>query len=161
VLFLDEPTSGLDPSAARDLRALISDLRERGHTIFLTTHRLEEAEQLADRVGIIRQKLLVVESVETLKKSLKGQQVSIKVMNASPEWVQQLESISGVANVTLKEGVFTATVEQLDSHVPTLVATLASLGAKIRAVADAEDSLEEVYLQMLSEDAAAAEGGED
>jgi len=159
VLFLDEPTSGLDPSAARDLRELISDLRAQGHTIFLTTHRLEEAEQLADRVAIIRRKLLVVESVETLKRSLKGQQVSIHALNASPEWVEPLEAMSGVANVTLQDHVFTATVGELDAHVPMLVAKLASLGAEVRAVSDAEDSLEEVYLQMVAEDAAVADGG--
>ena len=60
VLFLDEPTSGLDPVAARDVHVLIDDLRRRGVTIFLTTHRLEEAERLCDRVAILNTTLRAI-----------------------------------------------------------------------------------------------------
>ena len=60
VLFLDEPTSGLDPAAARDVHELIDDLRRRGVTIFLTTHRLEEAERLCDRVAILNTTLRAI-----------------------------------------------------------------------------------------------------
>src|ERR1700689_2052442 len=70
VLFLDEPTSGLDPVASREVHALIASLRERGVTIFLTTHRLEEAERLCDRVAILSTTLRLVGRPDALRKQL-------------------------------------------------------------------------------------------
>src|SRR6185437_11092030 len=67
VLFLDEPTSGLDPAAARDVHNLIDDLRKRGVTIFLTTHRLEEAERLCDRVAILNTTLRTTGTPDELR----------------------------------------------------------------------------------------------
>jgi len=72
LLFLDEPTVGLDVVAARSLRSLIKDLSEQGITVFLTTHYLEEADQLCDRVAIlVRGKIVAIDSPEVLKASLK------------------------------------------------------------------------------------------
>ncbi len=70
VLFLDEPTSGLDPAAARDVHELIDGLRQRGVTIFLTTHRLEEAERLCDRVAIMNTTLRAIGRPDELREQL-------------------------------------------------------------------------------------------
>ena len=70
IMFLDEPTSGLDPVAAREVRDLISGLRQRGVTIFLTTHRLDEAERLCDRVAILNTTLRIVGRPEELREQL-------------------------------------------------------------------------------------------
>jgi len=68
VLFLDEPTRGLDPNVARDVRAIVTDLAEQGMTVFLTTHYMEEADQLSDRVAIIDQgRIVVLDTPERLK----------------------------------------------------------------------------------------------
>jgi len=68
VLFLDEPTRGLDPNVARDVRAIVTELAEQGMTVFLTTHYMEEADQLSDRVAIIDQgRLVVLDTPERLK----------------------------------------------------------------------------------------------
>ncbi len=70
VLFLDEPTSGLDPVATREVHELIASLRERGVTIFLTTHRLEEAERMCDRVAILNTTLRLIGRPDELRARL-------------------------------------------------------------------------------------------
>src|ERR1700759_3308059 len=82
VLFLDEPTSGLDPVAARDVHELIDELRQRGVTIFLTTHRLEEAERLCDRVAILNTTLRTIGRPAELRRRLFAR--SLDVTTAAP-----------------------------------------------------------------------------
>jgi ABC-2 type transport system ATP-binding protein len=68
VLFLDEPTRGLDPNIARDIRSIVTDLSEQGMTVFLTTHYMEEADQLSNRVAIIDQgRIVALDTPDTLK----------------------------------------------------------------------------------------------
>src|SRR5690606_23353003 len=75
VLFLDEPTAGLDPEASRLVRDFVSELRAEGRTIFLTTHNLDEAERLCDRIAVFNQRLRVVDSPSGLRRRLYGRQV--------------------------------------------------------------------------------------
>ena len=70
IMFLDEPTSGLDPVAAREVHELIDGLRQRGVTVFLTTHRLEEAERLCDRVAILNTRLRIIGRPDELRTRL-------------------------------------------------------------------------------------------
>ena len=75
-----------------------------------------------------------------------------------PAWRQVIADVSGVAQVSLEGDVFNITVTQLDEQVPAIIGALNDVGAKIRSVQDAEDSLEDVYLQMVTEDNEAVEG---
>ncbi len=79
VLFLDEPTSGLDPVASREVHELIGSLRKRGVTIFLTTHRLEEAERLCDRVAILSTTLRLVGRPDALRKRLFRRSLNVRL----------------------------------------------------------------------------------
>src|SRR5579859_6829011 len=72
IIFLDEPTSGLDPEAARTVRDFVKDLRAEGHTIFLTTHNLPEADELCDMIGVFRTTLVRVDTPSNLRSSLFG-----------------------------------------------------------------------------------------
>jgi ABC-type multidrug transport system, ATPase component len=92
LLFLDEPTAGLDVVAARSLRNLISNLRYQGVTIFLTTHYLEEADLLCDRIAIIvKGRILKIDAPETLKAvAEEGPILEISFKNASPKIVEEL-----------------------------------------------------------------------
>lgn len=81
LIFLDEPTTGLDVMSARKLRKMIADLREQGVTVFLTTHYLEEAERLCDRIGlIVKGQLVAVNTVEGLKNRVQSQSVSVEIV---------------------------------------------------------------------------------
>ena len=85
VLFLDEPTSGLDPVAARDVHELIDELRQRGVTIFLTTHRLEEAERLCDRVAILNTTLRTIGRPDELRDQLFAKTLTVRTLVPLPE----------------------------------------------------------------------------
>src|SRR5690606_22761487 len=79
VVLLDEPTSGLDPQSARTVRDLILELRARGHAVIISTHNLDEAERVADRVGVLRRRFLAVASPEELRRRLFGERVVIRL----------------------------------------------------------------------------------
>jgi ABC-2 type transport system ATP-binding protein len=85
VLFLDEPTSGLDPVAARDVHELIDELRRRGVTIFLTTHRLEEAERLCDRVAILNTTLRLIGRPDELREQLFAKTLVVRTRASLPD----------------------------------------------------------------------------
>src|SRR6266540_3062246 len=102
ILLLDEPTLGLDPQAARRLRELIAELKQEGHTILLTTHYMEEADQLSDRIGIIDQgKIIALDTSENLKRRI-GQKeiIRLEVSGWHTEMDQKLRSVAGVGNLT-------------------------------------------------------------
>src|SRR3984885_2431162 len=79
VMFLDEPTSGLDPAAAHEVLGLVNGLRERGVTVFLTTHRLDEAERLCDRVAILNTRLRTIGTPDELRRTLFTRSIAVAV----------------------------------------------------------------------------------
>ncbi|MBX7193375.1 MAG: ATP-binding cassette domain-containing protein [Sandaracinaceae bacterium] len=162
LLFLDEPTSGLDPSAAEEVHALVRALKAEGHTIVLTTHRLREAEELADRVGILKTDMLALDTVAALRKRLYGQRVRLRCLAEPGHTPEQLlttareiaTAIDGIASVEVapaREGVVELVVQlsDPDEQVPTLVRSLVDAGLPVRSIADVEESLEDVYLDVL------------
>jgi len=101
ILLLDEPTLGLDPQAARNLRELIAQLKQEGHTILLTTHYMEEADQLSDRIGIIDQgKIIALDTPAVLKDRIQQKDViRLEVAGWKPEMQSSLQQLSGIENV--------------------------------------------------------------
>jgi ABC-2 type transport system ATP-binding protein len=102
ILLLDEPTLGLDPQAARNLRELIVDLKKDGHTILLTTHYMEEADQLSDRIGIIDTgKIIALDTPEGLKRRIDQKEVVRLEVSGWDEKVEaQLRGLPGIDNLT-------------------------------------------------------------
>jgi ABC-2 type transport system ATP-binding protein len=98
ILLLDEPTLGLDPQAARNLRELIANLRDEGHTILLTTHYMEEADLLSDRIGIIDQgKIIALDTPSALKERIEQKDViRLEVAGWHEDMAQKLETLPGV-----------------------------------------------------------------
>jgi len=101
VLFLDEPTSGLDVEGVREIRSMIRELNKEGLTIFLTTHNLEEANQICDRVTIInRGKIVAINTPERLRQTMRSvQSVEVAFKEASRNMVQELEQLTSVSSV--------------------------------------------------------------
>jgi ABC-2 type transport system ATP-binding protein len=98
ILLLDEPTLGLDPQAARNLRALIAQLKEEGHTILLTTHYMEEADLLSDRIGIIDQgKIIALDTPERLKERIDQKDViRLEIAGWHADLAERIQAVPGV-----------------------------------------------------------------
>jgi ABC-2 type transport system ATP-binding protein len=153
IIFLDEPTSGLDPVASREVHELIDGLRERGVTVFLTTHRLEEAERLCDRVAILNTSLRTIGRPDELRDHLFKKTLLVRTAAplAAPE--QIFASVPGVESW---QGDGTAGYELTvtDGRVaaPAVARALVAAGADILTLTEARHSLEDVYLELISDD---------
>jgi ABC-2 type transport system ATP-binding protein len=150
VLFLDEPTSGLDPAAAREVHELIDGLRTRGVTIFLTTHRLEEAEQLCDRVAIINTTLRAIGGPAELREQLFHKTLVVKTLNP----LEQPESVfSGIPGVDAwqqdSSGAYLLTISDETVAAPEVTRALVAAKANVLSIAESQHSLEDVYLELV------------
>ena len=159
VLFLDEPTSGLDPVASREVHELIDGLRKGGVTIFLTTHRLEEAERLCDRVAILNTTLRTIGRPDELREQLfrKTLVVSTLAPLAEPESV--FGGLRGVESWR-EDGSASYILAVSDPTVaaPEITRALVGAGAEVLSLAESRHSLEDVYLELVDEDTEAKAG---
>src|SRR5512145_1047819 len=105
ILLLDEPTLGLDPQAARNLRELIAQLKQEGHTILLTTHYMEEADQLSDRIGIIDTgKVIALDTPEGLKRRIDQKEIiRLELSGWHDDLADRLRSITGIENLVTRQ----------------------------------------------------------
>jgi ABC-2 type transport system ATP-binding protein len=152
VLFLDEPTSGLDPVATREVHDLIGSLRERGVTIFLTTHRLEEAERLCDRVAIQSTTLRLVGRPDELRTQLFRRSLDVRLRAPLDDPKAVLGPLPDVEAWEQTPSGYTLTVSDPDSAAPALARALIAVGADILSIAESRHSLEDVYLELIDED---------
>jgi ABC-2 type transport system ATP-binding protein len=152
ILFLDEPTAGVDVELRRDMWKLVHRLREKGTTIILTTHYIEEAEEMADRVGVISGgKLLVVDEKAALMKKLGKRELDIalnEAMDTIPgdlgDWDLSLEN----EGKTLRY-VFDAQAER--TGIPSLLRKLADLNIGFKDLETSKSSLEDIFVDLVKE----------
>ena len=149
VLFLDEPTSGLDPEASRIVRDFVLELRKEGHTIFICTHNLDEADRLCDRIGIFNGRLLTIDAPSRLKGKLYGHQIVVRLRSASQAVAEAVRSLAFAKDVELRDGTITLSVNAPDQDNPELVRTLVRAGADVLSVTESSRSLEEVYFSVM------------
>lgn len=150
LLFLDEPTVGLDVVAARSLRALIADLRQQGITVFLTTHYLEEADLLCDRITIlVKGRIVTVNSPEALKTSL-GSDLPVEISFAEPpqkfvgELSEKLPNLRVVA-VNHKVRIYGGTPTEV---LEAVLQVTRDRGVEIGAVSTVRPSLEDAFIKI-------------
>jgi ABC-2 type transport system ATP-binding protein len=153
VLFLDEPTSGLDPVATRDVHELIGELRQRGATVFLTTHRLDEAERLCDRVAILNTTLRTVGRPDELREQLFAKALTIRLVAplTEPDGVfGGLPSINGWRDNG--PSAYSLAVSDTAVAAPAVTRALVAAGADVLSIGESHHSLEDVYLELIDED---------
>ena len=153
ILFLDEPTAGVDVELRRDMWNLVRGLRDKGVTIILTTHYIEEAEEMADRVGVIlKGELILVEQTATLMKKLGRKTLTLNLqesMEAVPpelaEWSPTLK-----ADGHELEYVFDSNLE--NTGVPSLLRRLSDLGVAFKDLHTSQSSLEDIFVSLVHQD---------
>jgi len=153
IMFLDEPTSGLDPVATREAHDLINRLRERGVTIFLTTHRLEEAEKLCDRVAILSTTLRSIGRPAELRERLFRRSLVIKTLAPLDQPGPLFSSVPAVESWQCDvPGTYELAVTDPRAAAPEVTRSLVSAGADVLSIGEVQHSLEDVYLELIDED---------
>ena len=153
VLFLDEPTSGLDPVASREVHELIDGLRKRGVTIFLTTHRLDEAERLCDRVAILNTTLRMIGRPDELRKQLFTSTLDVRIRTPFDDADRVFAGLPGVESWELDpSGAYVLTVSDPSVATPEVARALVAAGADLVFLGESRHSLEDVYLELITED---------
>ena len=156
IIFLDEPTLGLDPQAARRVRELVTELKAEGHSILLTTHYMEEADQLSDRIGIIDQgKIIALDTPAALKRRI-GQKdaVRLEVAGWQPALIDAVGALPGVENVVARhlgtDSVWEVSLHAADSRaiLPGVLERLGQNGARVVNLHIAQPSLEDVFIHL-------------
>ena len=148
VLFLDEPTTGLDPQARHNLWNVIEDMRNRGKTVFLTTHYMEEAERLCDRVAIMDHgRILALDRPAALVAALGAEQ--IVEFRARPEPpLDALAGLAGVSGVVRADAAWKLRVTRIGAALPALLAELERRGCALETLATHQATLEDVFVSM-------------
>ena len=152
ILFLDEPTAGVDVELRRDMWEMVRKLREDGVTIILTTHYIEEAEEMADRIGVIRQgEIILVEDKTQLMSKLGKKELRLQLQS-------KLDKIPGellLEPVELSEDgyelIYTFDSQQEQAGVARLLRTLGEIGIDYRDLRTRESSLEEIFVGLVHE----------
>ncbi|MCW5874777.1 MAG: ATP-binding cassette domain-containing protein [Anaerolineales bacterium] len=149
VIFLDEPTSGLDPEASRVVRDFIEELRGEGRTIVITTHNLDEADRLCDRIAVFKSKLLAVDTPNALRRKLFGRSVVFHLAAAQEAFANALRQKTYVHEANLRGDKIVVKLDDPETHNPELLRELVGLGADVQFVGEIRQSLEDVYFQLL------------
>ena len=149
LLFLDEPTSGFDPSARRDAWEMIAGLRELGKTILLTTHYMDEAERLSDRLAVIADGRIVAEGTVT---SLREQRTGTVITFRAPS----SGILDGLESRRLDDGRVTIETDEPTRVLHQLTSRAADAGLQLEELRVAPVSLEDIYLELTASDKASA-----
>jgi ABC-2 type transport system ATP-binding protein len=148
LLFLDEPTTGLDPQARLRVWEIVEQFRERGGTVLLTTHYMEEAARLCDRVAIVDHgKVIAQGSPEELVASLGVRQiVEFRTAEALP--LEALEGLPGIRGAHTRNGGITLSVDRIGAALPALLSELQHRGARLESLQTHQATLEDVFVHL-------------
>jgi ABC-2 type transport system ATP-binding protein len=149
ILLLDEPTSGLDPEITREVRRLLEERRAAGCSILLSTHNLDEAERLADRVAVLQRVLLAIDRPAALRQRLTTGRLLVRVAGDPARYLDTVRKIA--ARAALEDAHLVVPLEDIEQQTPAVVAALVADGAGLLEVRPDVPALEDIYLRLVSE----------
>ena len=151
-LFLDEPTAGVDVELRRDMWALVRRLRDSGVTIILTTHYIDEAEEMADRIGVINKgELILVEGKQQLMRKLGRKQLTVHLVEPLAAIPTALAQWQPALNDARTELCYVFDAHEEHSGIPALLRRLDELGLNYRDLNTSQSSLEDIFVNLVSE----------
>ncbi len=150
VLFLDEPTTGLDVRSARDIRRMIAELSHNGTTIFLTTHYIEEADQLCQRVAIINQgRIVTVDTPEALKRMVQREHIlEVRFDRAANTVAERAATLPGIMSATSYQEMVALHIEDPSVALSSLVDLAGQCGLKLVAINSRRPTLEDAFVEF-------------
>ena len=148
VMLLDEPTSGLDPEITRGVRRLLEERRAAGCAILVSTHNLDEAERLADRVAVLHERLLAIDRPAALRRRLATGRLIVRVTGDPARSLETVRRFDPAA--TIEGPVLVLKVVDAEERTPAIVAALVAAGAGVVEVRPEMPALEDAYLQLMS-----------
>lgn len=155
LLFLDEPTAGVDVELRKDMWVLVRRLRNEGVTVILTTHYIEEAESIADRVGIIdKGQLLLVEEKGSLMQRLGQKQLTIELQDPLKDLPSKLSDYDIVLAVDRKSLIYTYNMRSGRTGINQILSNLTQSGIIFKDLQTKQSSLEDIFMSLVSETAA-------
>jgi ABC-2 type transport system ATP-binding protein len=156
VLLLDEPTSSLDPEITRAVRTLLTERRDAGCAVLVSTHNLDEAERIADRVAVLQQTLVAIDTPASLRRRLTRGRVRIRLAGEAGGYLDAVRAIDPAA--TAERHALSVAVREMERDTPLIVNALVSAGASIVEVRPDMPALEDVYLHLVADAAAGVRG---
>ena len=154
VLFLDEPTAGVDVELRRDMWAVMSGLRDNGVTIILTTHYIEEAEEMADRIGVINKgQLVLVEEKRELMRKLGKKELTLQLQQPLARLPAPLAGYPLELKADGSELVYTYDAKSQQGAIAGLMRLLAAEGVEFKDLQTKQSSLEEIFVNLVKADA--------
>jgi ABC-2 type transport system ATP-binding protein len=152
ILFLDEPTAGVDVELRQDMWRMVRRLRDDGVTIILTTHYIEEAEEMADRVGVISKgEIILVEEKAELMRKLGKKQLSLQLQQPIAAVPETLTSFDLRLSTAGDEIVYTYDTQAERTGITTLLQGLAEAGIRFRDLSTSQSSLEDIFVSLVKE----------
>jgi ABC-2 type transport system ATP-binding protein len=152
ILLLDEPTSGLDPEVTRSVRKLLEERREAGCAILVSTHNLDEAERLADRVAVLHERLLALDRPATLRQRLTTGRLIVRLAGDPSAYIDAARAaLPDVVDIAADGTGLTLRLSDPARQTPALVAALVAAGARVLEVRAEMPALEEVYLHLMGD----------
>ena len=154
ILFLDEPTAGVDVELRQDMWRLVRKLRDQGVTIILTTHYIDEAEEMADRVGVIRKgQIILVEEKAELMRKLGKKRLNLQLQAQLPALPVELAPHGLALSADGQELVYTYDTKGERTGITTLLTDLAAAGIPFRDLSTSQSSLEDIFVDLVREQA--------
>ncbi|MDG7041773.1 MAG: ABC transporter ATP-binding protein [Nitrososphaerota archaeon] len=150
VLLMDEPTVNLDPEAAKGIRDLILRLRKDGRTVLINTHNLDEAQRICDRIGVLKTKLIAVDTPQNLERAISGTQTVVVLEEVNDDILSAIKAVN-LKDIKRDGNKLILDVSDPEKETPVIINAIVASGGKVISANRIGASLEEVYLKLVRE----------